>query len=149
VATFPHQIGNDPVILSNLQIINFKITELRVAQTAPEEYRKYGLIALPAKRLGTAASDKPFPSSAEIQFPERTPSRLTPFTRAIPAAKSGLSRPVSEASKASRRIAANRKLIVEGAYRACSRNIRYRNTTTRLNASRGSEQYQSMNSSIA
>ncbi|HTU44237.1 MAG TPA: hypothetical protein VMF91_04210 [Bryobacteraceae bacterium] len=59
VATFPHQVGNDPMILSNLQIVKFKINELRAAQTAPEEYRQYGLVALAAKCLGTATRDKP------------------------------------------------------------------------------------------
>ena len=36
--------------------------------------------------------------SGVSQFPSRTPIFLTPFTRRIPAAKSGLSRPQSEAS---------------------------------------------------
>jgi hypothetical protein len=50
---------------------------------------------------------------------------------------------------ASRRIAANLRLIVDGAYECCSRAIRYRVTTVLLKASRGSEQYQSMNLRIA
>jgi len=78
-----------------------------------------------------------------------TPSRFAPFTRRMPAASSGLRRPVSEASYASRRTAARRTLIVEGARVFCSRKNRYRRTTVRLNDNRGSEQYQPMNSSIA
>jgi len=55
---------------------------------------------------------------------------------------------------ASRRIAANLKLIVEGAYRCCSSAIRYRETSIArlrpcLKASLGSEQYQSINSRVA
>jgi len=46
------------------------------------------------------------PSSAVSQFPTRTPSSRTPFTRRMPAARSGLSSPQSDASYASRRIAA-------------------------------------------
>ncbi len=64
------------------------------------------------------------PSSAVSQFPTRTPSRRTPFTRRMPAAKSGLRSPQSDASYASRRIAANLRLIVDGAYGRCSSAIR-------------------------
>jgi hypothetical protein len=56
------------------------------------------------------------PSSAVSQFPTRTPSLRTPFTRRMPAAKSGLRSPQSDASYASRRIAASLRLIVDGAY---------------------------------
>src|SRR6266567_4668456 len=61
-----------------------------------------------------------------------TPTRRTPFTRRMPAARSGLSRPQWEASYASRRIAANLRLIVDGAYGCCSSAIRYRVTTVLL-----------------
>ena len=63
-------------------------------------------------------------ASAVSQFPIRVPSRLAPFTRRIPAAGSGLKRPESDASKASRRTAASRTLIVEGARFFCSRKNR-------------------------
>src|SRR5581483_3924406 len=66
-----------------------------------------------------------------------------------PAASSGLSKPESAASYATRLTAANRRLMVVGARRRCSKWIRYRRTTVRLKASRGSEQYQSTNSLIA
>src|SRR5271165_4087098 len=89
------------------------------------------------------------PSSAVSQFPTRTPSRLTPFTRRMPAARSGLRSPQSDASYASRRIAANLRLIVDGAYGRCSSAIRYRVTTVLLKAILGSEQYHSMNSRMA
>jgi len=89
------------------------------------------------------------PSSAVSQFPTRTPSLRTPFTRRMPAARSGLRSPQSDASYASWRIAASLRLIVDGAYGRYSRAIRYRVTTVLLKASLGSEQYQSMNSRIA
>ena len=44
---------------------------------------------------------------------------------------------------------ASRTLIVDGARFLCSRWILYRSTTVRLNESRGSEQYQPMNSLMA
>ena len=69
---------------------------------------------------GSAASAATFwasavsslPCSAVSQFPIRTPIRRTPFTRRIPAASSGLSRPESAASKATLRTAASRRLMV-------------------------------------
>ena len=62
--------------------------------------------------------------SAESQLPTLTPSLLAPFTRQMPAARSGLRRPQSDASYASRRTAASRRLIVAGAYLRCSKAIR-------------------------
>src|SRR5258708_34320613 len=67
----------------------------------------------------------------------------------MPAARSGLTSPQSDASYASRRIAANLRLIVDAAYGCCSSAIRYRVTTVLLKANLGSEQYQSMNSRMA
>src|SRR5436189_5887812 len=63
----------------------------------------------------------------------------------MPAPSSGVSKPESAVLPP----AASRRLIVEGAYCFCSRLIRYRSTTVRLNANRGSEQYHSTNSVIA
>src|SRR5438270_10627285 len=67
----------------------------------------------------------------------------------MPAANSGLSSPVSAASYASRRTAARRRLMAEEDNRRDSSSSRYRRTTVLLKASRGSEQYHAMKSSIA
>jgi len=83
-------------------------------------------------------------SWADNQFPKRTPSFLSPFTRRMPAANSGLSKPASAASYANRRTAANLTLIVPGAKFRDSKLMRYRSTTVRLNERRGSEQYHSI-----
>lgn len=56
---------------------------------------------------------------------------------------------MSAASKASRRTAANRKLMVDADRFRLSKSSRYRSTTCLLNASRGSAQYQPMKSSMA
>src|SRR4029077_20888327 len=77
------------------------------------------------------------------------PKRLAPLTRRMPAARSGLSRPQSEASYASQRIAANLKLIVEAAYEYCSSAILYSVTTVLLKANLGFEQYHLINSRMA
>jgi hypothetical protein len=73
-----------------------------------------------AEPLSVRSSSR-FPCSAVSQFPRRTPIQRTPFTRRIPAASSGLSKPESAASKATLRSAASRRLIVVGAYRFCSK----------------------------
>src|ERR1700691_2070736 len=102
------------------------------------------------RRVEAASAPSNFlPSSAVSQFPTRTPSRLTPFTRRMPAARSGLRSPQSDASYASRRIAANLRVIVAWRYERCSSAIRYSVTTVLLKAILGSEQYHSMNSRIA
>src|ERR1017187_1946210 len=58
------------------------------------------------------------------QLPERNPSCFTPFTRLMPAANSGLSKPESAASCASRRTAASCWLMVFAARPRDSRYIR-------------------------
>ncbi len=50
----------------------------------------------------------------DSRFPTRTPLDLTPFTRALPAAKSGDSNPLSAASTASFRTVVIRTLIASG-----------------------------------
>ena len=75
------------------------------------------------------------------QLPVRCPSCFAPLTRLIPAAKSGLSRPESAASFANRRTTAIGWLMVLAARQRDSRCMRQRSMTTRLKASRGSEQY--------
>jgi hypothetical protein len=54
-------------------------------------------------------------SSELSQLPSLTPSFFAPLTRRMPAANSGLSKPVSAASYASLLTAANRRLIVDEA----------------------------------
>jgi hypothetical protein len=103
----------------------------------------------PRRVFTCAACRSRFPSSALSQLPVRTPMRRTPLTRLMLAAASGLNRPEAAASYATRRTAASRRLIVVAASCFCSKKIRYRRTTVRLNASRGSEQYQSTNLLIA
>jgi hypothetical protein len=74
--------------------------------------------------------------SALLQLPSRNPTLFAPFTRRMPAAKSGLRRPTSAGSYASRRTAASRRLMVDGESRRDSNSSRYRSTTVLLNARR-------------
>jgi hypothetical protein len=84
---------------------------------------------------------------ASIEFEPTGGFRLLPARKAIPS--SGLSRPVSAASYATRRTAARRRLIVDDESRRDSNSSRYRSTTALLKASCGSEQYHATKSSIA
>jgi hypothetical protein len=79
---------------------------------------------LPRRVSTTIACSRSLVCSTLSQFPILTPNRLAPLTRRMPAASSGLSRPVSDASYASLRTAARRTLIVEGAKFFCSRKNR-------------------------
>jgi hypothetical protein len=87
-------------------------------------------------------------SVADSQFPSRIPSFFTPLTRRMPAVSSGLGRPASANSYGKRRTAASLTLIPEAKF-LDSRWFRYRNKTVLLKENRSSEQYHSMNSSIA
>ena len=70
---------------------------------------------LPLICSGLGACQSACPCSAVNQLPSLTPSFFTPLTRRIPAAKSALRRPQSDASYASRRTAPRRRLMVPGA----------------------------------
>jgi hypothetical protein len=97
-----------------------EIAEVADADKAPGQQ----VLAKAAQELGSAenhdalliAMSIVFPSKAHTltisQLPKREPSLRRPFTRWMPAASSGLSRPQSAASNASRLTAAKRTLIV-------------------------------------
>ena len=121
----------------------------RLRSPQPSKTARIARSRLPLSVLASGACQSRRASSAVSQFPSLTPSFLTPFTRRMPAASSGLSKPASAASYASRRTAASRPLIVPAARPRFSRAIRNRVTTTLLKDSLGSEQYHWMNSSMA
>ena len=79
---------------------------------------------LPFNVFGSGVCQKRRASSAVSQLPSLTPNFFAPLTRRILAASSGLSKPASAASYASRRTAASRPLIVPAARPRFSRKIR-------------------------
>ena len=113
----------------------------RLRRPQPSRTARIARSRLPLSVLASGARQSLCAFSAVSQFPSRTPTFLTPFTRRMPAASSGLSKPPSAASYASRRTAASRPLIVPAARPRFSRAIRKRVTTTLLNDNLGSEQY--------
>src|ERR1019366_8925590 len=85
----------------------------------------------------------------ESQFPARTPMDLALFTRWIPAASSGASRPLSVASTASFRIADMRTMMLDEPRPRSSRDTRQALTVALVKPGRGSWAYQPKNSSRA
>jgi hypothetical protein len=100
---------------------------------------------------GTRGAMPPMPLARggenESQFPTRTPFDATPFTRAIPLASSGASKPLSAASTASFRTAVIRTLIETEPRPRASRATRQALTVAFVKPGRGSWPYQSKNSS--
>jgi hypothetical protein len=83
------------VILPSLQVLDRKMCQLRSAKAAPEADRENASAALATDRLDVGGV---LASLGLSQLPSRTPSFFAPFTRRMPAANSGPSRPVSAAS---------------------------------------------------
>ena len=84
---------------------------------------------------------------SDSQFPTRTPCDRTPLIRAIPAASSGASSPLSAASTASFRTAVIRTLIETDPSPRASSATRHAVTVAFVKPARGSSMYQAMNSS--
>ena len=90
------------------------------------------------------------PGDSEAKVTESEAAKPCSFSsRRIPVVNSGLNHPLSADSSANRRIAERGRFIVAAESARLSRQERYRTTAQRLNPSRGSEQYQSMNLSMA
>jgi len=113
------------VILPLLKVVKFEDCQFSRQQSATQ-------VGLP-KRPGPAyrggrrhpvSGVVPETARRSTSFLHARPKRFAPLTRRMPAASSGLKRPVSEASYASRRTAAKRTLIVEGAKFFCSKKNR-------------------------
>src|SRR6266481_2546120 len=86
---------------------------------------------------------------SESQFPTRTPCDLTLFTRQIPAANSGASSPLSDASTASFRMADSRIMIDEEPRPRASSDTRQALTVALVKPGRGASRNQAINSSSA
>ena len=86
---------------------------------------------------------------SDSQFPARTPMDLALFTRWMPAASSGASRPLSVASTASLRMADIRTMMEDDPSLRSSSETRQAETVALVKPGRGSCAYQAKNSSSA
>ena len=94
-------VGCDrPVPLAHLDFIQLQAHKFRSAKTTTKQQGQHGVVALRSHAISTSThlSTSELSSARSTHFPERNPSCLTPFTRLIPAANSGLSKPESAAS---------------------------------------------------
>ena len=98
VATFANQVNHGPVSLAHLDVVQFQTNQFRPSKTTTKQHGQHCVIALRAHTVTTSAL-KYFRTLLWLnQLPDRNPSCLTPLTRLIPAANSGLSKPAAAAS---------------------------------------------------
>ena len=114
VTALSDEIDDRPTILAPLKMIETEVGQFTSTKTAAEQNGNDRSVALALEGFGSGDCHRSRASFGDNQFPSRIPSFLTPFTRRIPAASSGLRSPASAASYASRRTAANLTLIVPG-----------------------------------
>ena len=81
---------------SALTVLRVTLGVVMFAHGAQKMFGWFGGKGLDAAPTG--ADMRALPCSAESQFPTRTPSRFAPLTLRIPAARSGLRSPQSDAS---------------------------------------------------
>jgi len=118
------EVYDCPTPFALLQVAERQLGEFMATETAGQQDGEQSPITFALQSLPVWCLPECMPCSAVSQLPSLTPSFLTPLTRRIPAAKSALRRPQSEASYASRRTAPSRRLIVPGAKWRDSRCIR-------------------------
>jgi hypothetical protein len=114
VAALSDQVSEHPV-LSPLKVVYPDCCEFSSAQPTAEQYRDHRIISLAAESCAVQSMQQCLALTGGEPIADSNPCFLTPFTHRMPAARSGLRRPASEASYASRRTAAKKGLIVEAA----------------------------------
>ena len=103
MTAFADEVYDGPMLLALLKMRELELCQFTAPQSATKQHGENGAIAFPVESVSRGDRKNRRASSAVSQFPSRTPSFLTPFTRRTPAASSGLSRPevrsfVSQAS---------------------------------------------------
>jgi hypothetical protein len=103
------------------KLSNVSSASSRRRSPQPSSIAKMARLRFPVRVSRSGSCQSAEASPAVSQLPSREPSLRTPLTRWMPAASSGLNRPESAASKARRRTAAIRTLMVPGARPRSSR----------------------------
>ena len=99
VAAFADEINDGPVLFALLQMHEVQISQFAPSESTAKQDSENCTVPFPLQSVRRRRLPEPTgASSAVSQFPSLTPSFLAPFTRRIPAASSGLSRPASAAS---------------------------------------------------
>jgi hypothetical protein len=92
------QISDHPMLLPLLEVIDSEGGNLSPAQAATEHQCQHRPVAAALRSLGVGSPQQSTALFRRQPVPERTPTRLAPFTRRMPAASSGQRSPVSAAS---------------------------------------------------
>ena len=108
------EVHDAPAVIALLDVLQRKRRRLRPAQPAAQQGSQHRAVAQPLFVDMSGAFKSVCACRTDSQFPTRTPFGLAPFTRVIPAANSGASRPLSAASTASFRTAVIRTLMEMG-----------------------------------
>jgi hypothetical protein len=101
MTALPEQINDGPVVVSLLKVRQLQTDQLGTPQAAAEQEGQDGMVPFALRETPIGGFKQPAPLSAGepvTDLPTRVPSFLAPFTRLMLAARSGLSRPLSEAS---------------------------------------------------
>jgi hypothetical protein len=98
VATLADQINHCPVPLAHLDVVQLQANQFRPSKATTEQHGQHRIIALGPHSVSPCSLEHFRTLLCAQPMPDRNPSCLTPLTRLIPAANSGLSRPASAAS---------------------------------------------------
>jgi hypothetical protein len=98
MTTLTEQVNDGPVIVSLLKVRQLQTDQLGTPEATAQQECQDGMISFAFCALLVRASRSLRPCAQVSQFPSRVPSFFTPFTRLMVAARSGLSKPLSEAS---------------------------------------------------
>jgi hypothetical protein len=98
LATLIEQVKNGPVIVPLLNVRQLQPNQLSTPQAAAQQESQDRMISFAFCVYLSGASRSLRPCAQVSKFPSWEPSFFAPFTRLILAARSGLSRPLSEAS---------------------------------------------------
>src|SRR5262245_16301022 len=98
VAGFALQVDDGPVVFTLLYVAEMQIHRLVPPKAAGEQDSQKCAIPFTFNCRESGAFQSRCDCSGVNQFPSRTPIFLTSLTRRMPAARSGLNRPQSEAS---------------------------------------------------
>src|SRR5215471_5817698 len=99
VLSFANQVSDYPMLFANLEIFHSESNQFSPSQTASDEQRQESPDhACLGDCLTVIRQARSWTDGLSTSCRIRTPRRFAPLTRRIPAARSGLRRPVSEAS---------------------------------------------------
>jgi hypothetical protein len=144
---FANQVHDAPSAISLLDMPERERRHLGPPQSTTQQDCQDRAITQSLLGAGIGGVEQPCACFTESQFPSRTPLDATPFTRVIPFANSGASKPLSAASTASLRTAVIRTLMETAPKPRASSTTRQAATVALVKPACGSRPYQLKNSS--